>query len=55
MRRPTFLMSVPRAGSTLLFQTLAQSPDAWTVGGESHPLFEGIPALRAQNLSLIHI
>ena len=43
--RPLFLVSPPRSGSTLLFETLAQSPAAWTVGGESHGLIEGIPGL----------
>jgi uncharacterized protein (TIGR03032 family) len=43
--RPVFIVSPPRSGSSLLFETLAQSPSAWTVGGESHGLIEGIPAL----------
>ena len=43
--RPIFLVCPPRSGSSLLFETLAQSPDVWTVGGESHALIERIPAL----------
>jgi uncharacterized protein (TIGR03032 family) len=43
--RPVFIVSPPRSGSSLLFETLAQSPSVWTVGGESHALVEGIPAL----------
>jgi uncharacterized protein (TIGR03032 family) len=43
--RPIFIVSPPRSGSSLLFETLAQSPGVWTVGGESHALIEGIPAL----------
>lgn len=39
--RPVFIVSPPRSGSTLLFETLAQSPDACTIGGESHGLIEG--------------
>jgi uncharacterized protein (TIGR03032 family) len=44
--RPIFIVSPPRSGSSLLFETLAQSPSVWTVGGESHGLIEGIPALQ---------
>lgn len=43
--RPIFIVSSPRSGSTLLFETLAQSPDLVTIGGESHALIEGIEAL----------
>lgn len=44
--RPVFIVSSPRAGSSLLFETLAQSPDLVTVGGESHQIIEAIPGLR---------
>lgn len=43
--RPLFILSAPRSGSTLLFETLARFPDVWTVGNESHELIEGIPDL----------
>jgi hypothetical protein len=43
--RPVFILSAPRSGSTLLFETLAQSPDIATIGGESHRLIEGVPEL----------
>jgi hypothetical protein len=43
--RPIFILSAPRSGSTLLFETLAQSPDVATIGGESHRLIEGVPGL----------
>ena len=42
--RPIFIVSTPRSGSTLLFETLAQAPGLHTVGGESHWLIEDIPA-----------
>ncbi len=42
-------MSTPRAGSTLLYEVLARSPQAWTIGGESHAIIEGIAELRAAN------
>jgi uncharacterized protein (TIGR03032 family) len=44
--RPIIIVSTPRSGSTLLFETLAQSPDLWTIGGESHGVFEAIPELQ---------
>jgi Sulfotransferase family/Aspartyl/Asparaginyl beta-hydroxylase len=43
--RPIFIVSPPRSGSSLLFETLAGAPDLLTVGGESHRLMETIPAL----------
>lgn len=42
---PLIIVSPPRSGSTLLFETLARAPDAWTVGGESHALIETIRGL----------
>ena len=45
LARPVFIVSTPRSGSTLLFRTLVQSPDACSIGGESHGVFEGIRAL----------
>ena len=43
--RPIFIVSSPRAGSTMLFEALAQSPSVYTIGGESHTIIEGIDAL----------
>lgn len=43
--RPVFIISPPRAGSTLLFETLAKSADLCTIGHESHALIEGLPEL----------
>jgi hypothetical protein len=43
--RPIFIVSPPRSGSTLLFETLAQAPDLYTVGDESHGIIEGIAEL----------
>ena len=45
LERPIFVLSSPRSGSTLLFETLAQAPQVYTVGGESHWLIEDIPGL----------
>lgn len=44
--RPLIVLSAPRAGSTLLFETLAKAAGVHTIGGESHRLIEGIDALR---------
>ncbi|WP_158882857.1 sulfotransferase [Rhodanobacter sp. L36] len=43
--RPIFILSSPRSGSTLLFETLAQASDLFTIGRESHALIEGMEAL----------
>lgn len=43
--RPLFIVSAPRAGSTLLFETVAQFSDVWTIGRESHDIETDIPAL----------
>lgn len=40
--RPVILLAAPRSGSTLLFETLAQNTEFWTIGGESHALFESV-------------
>ena len=42
IERPIIIVSPPRSGSTLLFETLSLSPDLWTVGGESHGVIEGV-------------
>jgi uncharacterized protein (TIGR03032 family) len=45
IERPVFIVCSPRSGSSLFFETLAQSPSVWTVGGESHAIIESIPTL----------
>ncbi len=47
--RPIFIVAAPRSGSSLLFELLARSPSVWTVGGESHPIFEGIAKLQPKH------
>lgn len=44
--RPVFIVSAPRSGSTLLFETLAASEQLVTLGGEAHWLVESIPELQ---------
>ncbi len=47
IERPVFIIAAPRSGSTLLFETLAQSHSIRTLGGESHGAIEGAqPELR---------
>ncbi len=41
--RPVFIISTPRSGSTLLFETLGQASNIATVGGEAHRLIESVP------------
>jgi len=47
--RPVIIVAAPRSGSSFLFETLARSPDIYTVGGESHGIFENIPKLQPAN------
>ena len=46
--RPLIIVAAPRSGSSLLFETLAQAPGAYTVGGESHQQLESLSALRPE-------
>lgn len=43
--RPIFIVSAPRAGSTLLFETLAHFAEVWSIGRESHDIEADIPEL----------
>jgi hypothetical protein len=47
--RPVIVLAAPRSGSTLLFETLAEAPGVWTVGGESHQFIEGIRSLNPRS------
>jgi len=47
--RPVIILSAPRSGSTLLFETLAKAPALFTIGGESHRMFESLPELHPSN------
>jgi hypothetical protein len=46
--RPTFIVSAPRSGSTLLFETLANNMRLWTLGGEGRGEIERIDALNTE-------
>ena len=43
--RPIFIVSTPRSGSTLLYETLERAPELFSIGDESHGLIEGVPGL----------
>src|SRR5690606_20737173 len=45
LEQPVFIVSPPRSGSTLLFETLLAAPGVHTIGDESHALIVGIPGL----------
>mgnify|MGYP001819347225 FL=1 len=46
--RPIIIVAAPRSGSTLLFETLSHAQSLWTIGGESHMIFEHIDKLNPQ-------
>ena len=43
--RPIFIVSTPRSGSTLLYETLVKAPGLFATGDESHRLIESVPGL----------
>ena len=43
--RPVFILSAPRSGSTLLYETLSRSDQLDTIDGEIQGIIDGIPAL----------
>ncbi len=43
--RPVFIVSPPRSGSTMLFETLSTARAVFTIGDESHQLIEGLSPL----------
>lgn len=49
INQPVIIVSPPRAGSTLLFETLAKAPGIHTIGGESHAIIESIDALHPRS------
>lgn len=42
IERPIFIVSTPRSGSTLLFETIVRAPGLFTVGAESHERIEHV-------------
>ncbi len=43
--RPIIIVSAPRSGSTLLFETICRAQSLWTIDDESHMVFEHIEKL----------
>lgn len=43
--RPVVIVSTPRSGSTLLYETLEQAPGLYSTGDESHWIIENVPGL----------
>ncbi|HEB78706.1 MAG TPA: sulfotransferase [Methylothermaceae bacterium] len=43
----TVILSAPRSGSTLVFETLRSARGSWSIGGESHIVFGLLPELGA--------
>jgi hypothetical protein len=49
--RPVFILAPPRSGSTLLFETLCQSSQIWSLGDEGHGIIERHRELRPRPFS----
>ena len=47
--RPIFIVSAPRSGSTLLFETLITCSNLWSIRTESHGIFAQFPSLKYEN------
>jgi Sulfotransferase family len=52
LAQPVVILSAPRSGSTLLFELMQRMRGAWSIGGESHAIFNAFPHLRAENAAL---
>jgi len=52
LERPTIIVSAPRSGSNLLFELLSNVEGIWTIGRESHAIYNAFPHLRAENAKL---
>lgn len=48
IRAPVIILGAPRSGTTMLYEALARSSHLFSLGGESHAIFEGpfAPSLR---------
>jgi hypothetical protein len=47
--KPIFIVSAPRSGSTLLFETLINSSHLWSIQNESHAIYAKFPELTFEN------
>ena len=48
VRAPIFVVSSPRSGSNLLYETLSLCEEFWTLAGENHAIMAGFPELGAR-------
>ncbi len=51
-RDAVIIVSMPRAGSNLLFEQMRRLAGAWSIGGESHAIFNAFGHLRAENAAV---
>ena len=47
--RPVFIIAAPRSGSTALFEVTSRIPGIWSIGMESHEIFDGVLGHRFTN------
>lgn len=47
--RPILIVSPPRSGSTLLFETMAKAPGLYSIGSESHAIIESLPGFHPRD------
>jgi len=47
--RPILIVSPPRSGSTLLFETLGKAPGLFSIGSEIHRIFEILPGFHPRD------
>jgi len=52
LEQPTIIVSAPRSGSNLLFELMSKVEGIWTIGRESHVIYNEFPHLRAENAKL---
>ncbi len=52
LEQPTIIVSAPRSGSNVLFELMSKVAGIWTIGRESHPIYNEFPHLRAENAQL---
>jgi len=47
--RPVFIIAAPRSGSNLLFEVTTRMAGIWSIGAESHAIFDGVLGHHASN------
>ena len=52
LRQPVIIVSAPRSGNYMLFEQLSKVAGFWTIGGESHGIYQAFPGLRAENSNM---